>query len=934
LAFLGPVTYGVGDHPLDIAAADFNGDTYVDLAVLNYWGYSISVLPGDGAGGFGPAQSFGVGSYPRSLAAGDFDGDGDQDLAIASSFTLSVLENDGDGAFAAPQPVSLSHSPRYPSVAVGDFNADGKMDLAVVSNHYYQTYCYYYCYGVSEAIANVLLGDGSGGFDETAAVRLNGYEPTSVALGDVNNDDKLDLVAGTGWPWHGLDVLLGNGDGTLRSPVHHATGNTDQSVAVGDLNADGNLDLATAQSGGGHGETAAVLLGDGSGAFPTFNQYTAGDNPNEVVLADFDRDGRLDLVTSNYAAVYGDGITLLRGNGDGSVQAPLSSPAGDSASNATVADFNGDGFPDVVVTNHPLDTVTVLLNDGDWPGPGVPNVTVGDASVIEGHTGAASASFTVALSNDPLDTVTIHYATANGSATTADGDYQTTAGTLTFNPGDPLSKTISVPVNGDRRGEADETFFVHLTSAAGAKITDGQGVGTILDDEPRVSTGDAVVAEGHSGTVALTFTLTLSKVYDADVIVSFATQDNTATTADGDYQAGVGEVVIPAGKTTAPLDVLVNGDAKPEDEEYLLVNLSSVTAVVVDGQGDGVIQNDDDFLTKFYVVDSSADKTFEYDSSGAAAENYRLRSGNNDPRGAASDASGERVWVIDNDDYVYVYDDAGNPLGLWKANGLKTPEGIASNGTDIWIVDRGTDRVYRYASAATRTSGSASPTSSFALNSGNRDPKGIETDGAYLWVVNDSSTNKVFKYTLSGALVGSWTISGNNTTPSGITLDPSNPSDIWIVDSSRDQVFHYTAAASRTSGSQSPSAVFDLTSGNSNPQGIADPPPATGPSEVEPLEVSLLAFSPTTSFAVGLYLRPRRDEQANQRDGKGNKLREANGTLFANLTGALGGVIADGQSVGTILNDDGDGGKKTSSANPVDLAILDLMLGEQKQRNL
>jgi hypothetical protein len=826
LAFLDPVTYGVGHHPISIVAADFNGDTFMDLAAANYLDDTVSVLAGNGEGGFGPAQTFPDNSRPYSMAAGDFDGDGDQDLATASHYSLNVLRNNGDGTFAAPQHVSLSNLSNEPSVAVGDFNADGKMDLALVSYHYEQTYCdpyAYYCYGTYRGVANVLLGDGSGGFNETAAVPLNSSDPSSVALGDVNNDDKLDLIAGDGWPWYGLEVLLGNGDGTLQAPSHYPTGHVDLSVAVGDLNADGNPDLATAQGFSGLADRAAVLLGNGSGAFPTVNHYASGDNPNAVALADFDRDGRLDLVTSNYSG----NISWLRGNGNGSVQAPLTSPAGNSAANATVADFNGDGFPDVAVTNHPYDTVTVVLNDGDWPGPGVPTVTVGDASVIEGHTGAVNASFTVTLSNDPLDTVTIHYATASGSATTADGDYQSAAGTLTFDPGDSLAKTFSVPVNGDRRGETNETFTAYLTSATGAVITDGQGAATIFDDEPRVSIGDAAVTEGQAGTASLSFMVTMSKVYDVDVTVSFVTQDGSATTADYDYQTATGDVVIPAGTTTAPMNVLVNGDTKPEADETLIVTLNSITAVVVDGQGDGVIQNDDDFLTKFYVVDSSADRTYEYQADGQAVENYRLRSGNNDPRGAASDRSGERVWVIDNDDYVYVYDDAGNALGYWKAMGLSTPEGIASDGTDIWVVDRGRDRVYRYAGAASRTSGSVSPTSSFALNSGNRYPKGIETDGGHLWVVNDDKTSKVFKYTLTGSLVGSWTINGNNKTPTGITLDPSNPSDIWIVDSERDQIFQYTAAAGRTSGSQSPSAVFNLASSNSNAQGIADPPTAT-----------------------------------------------------------------------------------------------------------
>ncbi|HUG89745.1 MAG TPA: FG-GAP-like repeat-containing protein, partial [Planctomycetaceae bacterium] len=245
-----------------------------------------------------------------------------------------------------------------------------------------------------------------------------------------------------------------------------------------------------------------------------------------------------------------------------------------------------------------------------------------------------------------------------------------------------------------------------------------------------------------------------------------------------------------------------------------------------------VLINDGDWLvpepppaTKFYVVDASSDKTFEYDAAGVPLENYSLRSGNNDPRGAASDASGERVWVIDNDDYVYVYDAAGNSLGYWKAKGLSTPEGIASDGTDIWIVDRGTDRVYRFAGAAGRTSGTVSPTSNFRLNSGNKEARGIETDGTYFWIVNDASTDKVFKYTIAGALVGSWTLHGGVTNPTGITLDPSNPSDVWIVDATADSVFQYTAAAGRTSGSQSAAASFSLAAGNSNPQGIADPPP-------------------------------------------------------------------------------------------------------------
>jgi hypothetical protein len=99
------------------------------------------------------------------------------------------------------------------------------------------------------------------------------------------------------------------------------------------------------------------------------------------------------------------------------------------------------------------------------------------------------------------------------------------------------------------------------------------------------------------------------------------------------------------------------------------------------------------------------------------------------------------------------------------------------------------------------------------------------TDGTSFWVV-DGTAHMVFKYTLSGSLLGSWTIDPANTQPTGITINPNNVSDIWIVDNGTDKVYQYIGAASRTSGSQNAGATFALASGNTNPQGIADPPTA------------------------------------------------------------------------------------------------------------
>ena len=226
--------------------------------------------------------------------------------------------------------------------------------------------------------------------------------------------------------------------------------------------------------------------------------------------------------------------------------------------------------------------------------------------------------------------------------------------------------------------------------------------------------------------------------------------------------------------------------------------------------------------------DGSADRTYEYGASGTAIENYTVSSGNTAPRGAASTAAGTQVWVADANRKVYLYNTSGYLQGSWSAGTLSSTaevEGITTNGTDVWIVDNKTDKVFRYANAASRTSGSQNAASSFSLNGSNTNAKDIVTDGTYLWVVNDTSTDKVFKYTLSGSLVASWTIDAANSSPTGITLDPASPSQLWIVDSGIDRVYEYTNGINQANGtSKSAANSFALAAGNTNPQGIADPP--------------------------------------------------------------------------------------------------------------
>src|SRR5262249_50889102 len=146
--------------------------------------------------------------------------------------------------------------------------------------------------------------------------------------------------------------------------------------------------------------------------------------------------------------------------------------------------------------------------------------------------------FTVTLSFASSNTVTAQYATADSTAI-AGSDYTATSGTLTFAPGE-ISKTITVSVLGDRIAEPNETFNVYLSAPSLATISESQGVGTILDDEPRISINDVSKKEGNSGTTAFVFTVSLSTTYDQIVTVRYATANGTAKVTDHDYWGKTG----------------------------------------------------------------------------------------------------------------------------------------------------------------------------------------------------------------------------------------------------------------------------------------------------------------------------------------------------------------------------------------------------------
>jgi sugar lactone lactonase YvrE len=325
------------------------------------------------------------------------------------------------------------------------------------------------------------------------------------------------------------------------------------------------------------------------------------------------------------------------------------------------------------------------------------------------------------------------------------------------------------------------------------------------------------------------FVVTLSAASASQVSVNFATVNGTAVSGT-DYTQTSGTLVFAPGVTSQTVTVPITSVATGGPTKTFTLSLSGPSGASLGrGQATGSILNR---VTKFFVADSGSNAaTFQYGSGGTSEEISPQASGNTAPRGLATTAVGDKVWVVDANKTVYVYSNHGTLLGSWSPSGLNVNaqlEGVATNGTDVWLLDNGQDKIYKYTGAASRLSGSQSAVSSFNLASGkngNANGKGLVTDRSSIWVVDDgTSTDKVFKYSLAGSSLGNWTIDTANSHPTGLTINPASVSDIWIVDNVTLKVYQYANAATRISGSQNAAATFALAAGNTNPQDIADPP--------------------------------------------------------------------------------------------------------------
>lgn len=497
-------TAGFGQN---IAVVDFNGDGKLDVAeaveASNGSGLqSILIYLGNGDGTFQLGTNLSAPLNVDYLAAADVNGDGKMDLIAVGTgnngVNFSVLLGNGNGTFAAPVTSTHGLSGVF-SLAVADVSGDGKPDVILESNN---------------GSLAVLLGNGNGTFQAAQVTTLTYGIYGDVAIGDFNKDGKMDIAVPSSLGY--VSILFGNGNGTFLAPVNYnIPSSTPQGVKTADLNGDGNLDLIVADGNKG----IAVLMGTATGVFQLPVSYASSPafsasspNPGTLLVGDIDGDGKTDAIVLNYN--YGT-VAIMKGNGDGTFQAPVEYASSESPFNGAALDINADGAVDLILVNNAVPGIGVLMNTGGTKAQLQGSV----ATAVYGTNVTFTATFTKGLpqvTGVPTGTitfkdglVTIGTGILNGSGVAILTTNGLTAGvhsvTAVF-PGDanfqpnttlPVSVTVTKATTATALGTSVNpvapgspvTFTASVTDTSAGSIGTATGTVTFLDGATTIGTG-------------------------------------------------------------------------------------------------------------------------------------------------------------------------------------------------------------------------------------------------------------------------------------------------------------------------------------------------------------------------------------------------------------------------------------------------------------
>lgn len=344
-----------------IVTGDFNHDGHLDLAVSDSSNNKVHILTGDGAGNFTQSGAYfiGSGTKPSGIVAGDFNHDGNLDVATinAGNNTATILLGSPTGALTVQPAQATGINPI--AIATADVNSDGNLDVIAFDSPTSST-----------GQMDVLLGNGDGTLQTAQSSSLSFAPGTFAAVADFNRDGKPDLAI-TQQNTDQVSLLLNNTlptqylDGrsySSASKIAQGNGNMADSIAVGDFNKDGLADIAVSYL---EDNVVRVMTNNGSGGFNTAATYAVGNQPYDVVSADLNGDGYPDLVTANTNPNSATGsVSVLLNNGkggNGTFAAAVNYTVGRDPYQVAVGDLNGDGFPDLAVTNYASNTVSILF---------------------------------------------------------------------------------------------------------------------------------------------------------------------------------------------------------------------------------------------------------------------------------------------------------------------------------------------------------------------------------------------------------------------------------------------------------------------------------------------------------------------------------------------------------------------------------------------
>lgn len=408
--FSNQIIYSTGDNsqPSSIAYGDFNGDYYIDIVVAVPEHNYIGILYGYGNGSFGNLIIYitGNNSQPSFAVVGDFNTDNRLDICVANTNNqnIGILLGYGNGSFADQVTYSTGNKTSPNCIALGDLNNDTHLDIVITDPNMNNIY--------------VFLGYGNGSF--TASITLfikANANPYSVIIGDVNNDKFGDIIVANS-NLANIGIFLGRGNGKFAAPQFFSTGTTSFPlwVALGDFNHDNHLDIAVTNS---IAHDVGVLIGYGNGSFADVIFYIGDMNslPVAIALGDLNNDNWLDMIVTNFGT---DTINILLASMHGRIEQQMIYFAGLSSRpySVGIGDLNNDTYLDIVVANLLLDSVGVFMGYGNGSfaneimystssGSRPSSVTVGDFN--NDH------RLDIAVANTNTQNIGIFFGNANGT---------------------------------------------------------------------------------------------------------------------------------------------------------------------------------------------------------------------------------------------------------------------------------------------------------------------------------------------------------------------------------------------------------------------------------------------------------------------------------------------------------------------------------------